>query len=93
MRWTKQHSKNAVAAKERLRQQRDAAPWTEEPRYVAPKLGRFVPDFTINIRTRRGDRMQITATRYGKQMLTGEGIKSVRQITRGIEALLRHCTP
>ena len=93
MRWTKQHSKNAVASKERLRQQRSTASWPDKPRYKEAKLGRFIPDFTINIRTRRGDRLKITATRYGKQMLTGEGIKSVRQITRGIEALLRHCTP
>lgn len=51
------------------------------------------PDFTISIRSRSGDRVQITATRFGKRILTGEGWKSARQISRGIEALLRHCTP
>ena len=90
MRWTKQHIKNAVAAKARLRMKRANAEWPDEPKYVDPKLGRFVPDFTINIRTKNGERCQITATRFGKQMLTGDGIKSVREISRGIEVLLKN---
>ena len=51
------------------------------------------PDFTINIRSRSGARVQITATRFGKRLLTGEGWRSARAIARGIELLLRHCTP
>ena len=90
MRWTKAHSLNAVAAKKRIRMERATAEWQDEPKYVAPKLGRFVPDFTINIRCRTGERMKITATRSGKQMLTGDGIKSVREISRGIEILLKN---
>lgn len=93
MRWTKQHSQNAVEAKRRLRILRATQEPEPQPDWKMPKLPRHVPDFTITIRTRRGDRCQITATRYGKQMLTGDGIKSVRQIARGIEALLRHCEP
>ena len=52
-----------------------------------PKL---IPDFTINIRTRKGDRLKITATRWHKQFITGDGIKSARQITRGEECILSH---
>lgn len=93
MRWTKQHSQNAVAAKHRLRIIRAQQEPEPETNWSAPKLTRHVPDFTINIRTRRGDRCQITATRFGKQLITGDGIKSVRQVARGIEMMLRHCEP
>lgn len=89
MYWTKKHSKNAVAAKERLRQQRnDSIPdWKHSK---LPNLRRPAPDFTINIRTRSGERVQITAVRYGKQFITADGVKSARSIARGIELILRH---
>ena len=90
MRWTKRHSLSAVAAKARLRIERANAEWPDEPKWVAPKRGKFVPDFTINIRARTGARVKITATRFGKSFLTGEGIKSARAISRGIEILIRN---
>ena len=92
MKWTKAHSKNAVAAKARLRIERSEA----GPEYATakmPPMRRLVPDFTINIRSRSGERVQITATRWGKQFITGEGVVSARKIARGIEMLLRHCEP
>lgn len=92
MRWTKQHSKNAVAAKQRLRILRAQQEPEPQPDWKMPKMLRHVPDFTINIRTRRGDRCQITATRWGRQLITSDGIKSARQVARGIEMMLRHCT-
>ncbi len=88
--WTKRHSRNAVAAKARKRIERATANWPDEPKFVPPKPGHFVPDFTINIRARTGERLQITATRFGKSFLTGEGTKSARSIARGIEILLRN---
>lgn len=92
MKWTKAHSRNAVAAKARLRIARALA--AGEPPAATPtsKLPKLVPDFTINIRTRTGERVQITATRWNRQFITGDGIKSARQISRGIELLLRHFT-
>jgi hypothetical protein len=71
--------------------ERANADWNEPKRYVP--VPRLAPDFTINIRSRSGDRLQITATRFGKQLITGEGIRSARSIGRGIEILLRHATP
>jgi hypothetical protein len=89
MRWTKQHSLNAVAARERRRIERANAQWPDEPKWEAPKPGKFAPDFTINIRAKSGDRVQLTASRFGKSFLTGEGIRSAREISRGIEVLIR----
>src|SRR5208282_6650549 len=88
MTWTKQHSQNAVAAKRRVRIQRLSALAVPLPGTV-PKPRRFVPDFTITIRSRSGERVRITATRYGRQLITGDGIKSARSLCRGIEMLLR----
>lgn len=92
MKWTKAHSRNAVAKRARLRIARALVPPVVElsRRVPAP---RPVPDFTINIRSRSGDRVQITATRWGRQLITGEGITSARRLTRGMEMLLRHATP
>jgi len=86
--WTKRHSQNAVAAKARLRMERAQRQIVEATGYA--RHPRPTPDFVITIRARTGERAQISASRWHKQFLTGEGIKSVRQISRGIEMLLRH---
>ena len=89
---TKQHSNNSVAAKARRRMEQNKVPCAPEPpgRAYAP---RPVPDFTIQIRSRSGDRVQISVTRFGKQFITSEGIKPLRDIMRGMEQLLRHAVP
>ena len=99
MRWTKQHSKNAVAAKARLRRERfeaAAAALNHELRefraHAAPPHFRAEPDFKITIEARGGERTRIFITRIGKKFLTTDGFKSARQIARGIEMLLRHCS-
>ncbi len=93
MKWTYKHSLNAVAAKRRLRIQRAKESTSrlvaEFKAYKPIKLPKLSPDFIINIRAKTGERVQITATRWGKQFITGDGIKSARQIGRGIELLLR----
>lgn len=89
MKWTKRHSRNAIAAKSKLRLQRAKEDYNYEPQ-LGVKPPKLIPDFTINIRTRKGDRLKITATRWHKQFITGDGIKSARQITRGIEVLIRN---
>ena len=89
MKWTKAHSRNAVAAKARLRADRYEA--VQEHFGGKVFKPRIVPDFTINIRTRSGDRLQITATRFGKHFITADGTTSARKICRGIEMLLRYC--
>ena len=88
MRWTKQHSRNAVAEKERLRLARaNAEPMDEKPRRVfTPRLGK--PDFILRIESKRGERMQISVRRYYGKVLISDGIKSVRQLCRGIELLI-----
>ncbi len=91
MKWTQQHSRNAVAAKARLRMERAADPEVGFATKVFTPRPR--PDFTINIRSRSGERAQITVTRIGKRFLTSSGWRSARSIGRGIETLLRHCTP
>jgi hypothetical protein len=93
MTWTKQHSKNAVAAKARIRMERANLPIADDPEWKTYTSKRLTPDFTINIRSRSGGRVQITATRFGKQFITDDGLKSSRAIGRGIEMLLRHCVP
>lgn len=69
--------------------------WTETG-LAAARLAarpRAAPDFTINIRSASGARVQITVTRWGSKLITGEGVKSARAISRGIEMLLRFCVP
>lgn len=88
MNWTKRHSQNAVAAKARQRKLRAEAKLTAHAGYVPHP--RPTADFVITIRARTGERTQISATRWQQQFLTGDGIKSARQISRGIEMLLRH---
>lgn len=88
MRWTKRHSQNAVAAKARLRIARANA----EP--VLPSVGRcYKPrrtaaDFIITIKSKRGERLQVSVWRFNGMVILSEGIKSVRQLCRGIELLI-----
>jgi hypothetical protein len=93
MRWTKAHSLNAVRAKARLRIARAAAEPDYQPDVKVFVPRRLVPDFTINIRSRSGERVQITATKWGKRFITGDGIKSARSISRGIEVMLLYFAP
>lgn len=88
MRWTKKHSRNAVAARERKRIERATAePVWEKPRRVfTPRPGK--PDFILRIESKRGERMQISVRRYHGRVLISDGIKSVRQLCRGLELLL-----
>ena len=91
MRWTKQHSQNAVAAKARLRLAR-AQCFTEAVGSLvfAAKVSKprpSKPNFIIRIEDRFGERMQISVHRlFGRVHIQG-GL-SVRQLCRGIEHLL-----
>jgi hypothetical protein len=69
--------------------ERAAAELLDEPA-VKGRLPRCSPDFVINIRSRSGERVQISATRFGKQFITGDGLKPARSISRGIEMLIRN---
>jgi hypothetical protein len=87
MTWTKKHSQNAVAAKERLRMERaEAEPQIEPPRKVRlPR--RAKPDFIIRIESARGERMQVAVHRFFGRVRTSDG-QSARQFCRGLEQLL-----
>lgn len=87
MRWTKRHSQNAVAAKARLRIARAHA----EPSW--PRVKCHVPrtpaaDFIITIKSKRGERLQVSVWRFNGHVILSEGIKSVRQLCRGLEHLI-----
>ena len=49
---------------------------------------RVSPDFIITIRSKRGERVQVSAWRFNGRVILSEGIKSVRQLCRGIELLI-----
>lgn len=66
-------------------------PTKERRRYIPHP--RPKPDFIIRIESRRGDRTQLSVTRFGKQFITEAGIVSARHISRGIEMLLRYASP
>jgi hypothetical protein len=86
MRWTKRHSRNAVAAKERQR----LAAASAEPKIVVGKVyhpRKPKPDFIIRIEDRFGDRIQISVNRYMGKVMTSTG-QSARQLCRGIEQLI-----
>lgn len=87
--WTKLRSARAVAARARRRLARAAAPPDgSSVRVFTPR--RPAADFIIRISTCRGDRIQISLTRFGRRFLTADGPRSARQISRGIEMLLLH---
>lgn len=85
MQWTKRHSRNAVAAKARLRQARAQA------EYPSDRIKCAVPrpmkaDFIIRIEDRFGERLQVSVFRcMGRVHVSGGG--SVRQLCRGLEQL------
>lgn len=87
MRWTKQRSLRAHAAKERLRLERAVAD-PEIPDGRCPIPRRPKPDFTIRIESKRGERIQVSAWRFYNRVIFSDGVKSVRQLCRGIEHLL-----
>lgn len=85
--WTQKHSRNAVAKKARLRIERaNAEPAIESRECYKPR--RTAPDYTITIRSSRGERLQVSAWRFNGRVMLSEGIDSVRQLCRGIEQLL-----
>lgn len=87
MRWTKLHSQNAVAAKAFLRIARaTAAPAVKDRRYL-PKPRRPAADFIITIKSKRGERVQVSIYRWRGSVRTREG-QSARQFCRGLEQLL-----
>lgn len=88
MRWTKRHSQNAVAARERNRIARAtaAARGDARPTRYVPRP-RTRPDFIIRIESARGERMQISVNRLFGRVRTSDG-QSVRQFCRGLEQLL-----
>lgn len=84
--WTKQHSRNAVAAKERKRIERaEAEPVIDRRRVTVPRKSKA--DFIIRIEDRFGERVQVSAVRYLGRVHLSTG-QSVRQFCRGIEQLL-----
>lgn len=88
MRWTKQHSRNAVAARERKRIERATAePEMEMPGKVyTPR--RRKPDFIIRIEDRFGERVQVSVNRFYGKVHVGPSGQSARQFCRGLEQLL-----
>ena len=86
--WTKRHSKNAVAAKARLRIARANADVVPEPARKMPKPSTPAADFIITIKSRRGERLQVSAWRFNGRGMFSEGIGSVRQFCRGLEQLI-----
>jgi len=86
MRWTKQHSKNAVAAKERKRMANATAEPVMERRRVGSSH-KAKADFIIRIEDRFGERVQVSAVRYLGRVSLSTG-QSVRQFCRGLEHLI-----
>ncbi len=85
--WTKQHSRNAVAAKGRLRMTREEPEEEVRPaRSPRPRAARA--DFKINVQSKRGERLQISVWRIGKSIFTNCGANSARQLCRGLELLI-----
>lgn len=87
MRWTKQHSKNAVAAKERLRIARATADPVIEPARKLRLPRKAKPEFIIRIESARGERLQVSISRFFGRVRTSDG-QSARQFCRGLEQLL-----
>jgi hypothetical protein len=84
--WTKQHSKNAVAAKNRKRIERaNAEPAIDRRRIASPRKAKA--DFIIRIEDRFGERVQVSAFRFMGRVHLSTG-QSVRQFCRGLEQLL-----
>lgn len=86
MKWTKRHSKNAVAAKAIKRMSR-AEPSLDQsgPKKIfVPR--RHKPDFIVRIESRSGERIQISVYRFLGRVRTSDG-KSARQLCRGLEQL------
>jgi hypothetical protein len=86
---TKRHSQNAVAGRARLRTER-AQHAPDPPAGKVPVPRRPKADFIIRIEAKSGERVQISLVRWGKRFLTPNGFKSARQISRGIEMLIRY---
>ena len=76
----------------RKRIERGEADSLTEPRRYVPHP-RLKPDFTIRIESKSGDRVQFSVTRFGKSFITPDGSKSAREISRGVENLIRLATP
>jgi hypothetical protein len=91
MRWTKQHSKNAVAAKERIRMERALAEPEIEPTRKLRMVRKARPDFIIRIESARGERLQVAIHRFFGRVRTSDG-QSAREFCRGLEHLLTKST-
>ena len=87
MRWTKRHSKNAVEAKARIRIDRALAEPDIEPASKLRLPRKAKPDFIIRIESARGERVQVSISRFLGRVRTSDG-QSARQFCRGLEQLL-----
>lgn len=84
---TKEHSKNSVEAKRRLRIARANAEWNEPS--IKCKIPRKPkPDFIIRIESARGERMSVSINRFMGKVFVSTG-QSLREFTRGLEFLVR----
>lgn len=87
MKWTRTRSLRAHAAKERLRIQRaESEPEIDCVKCPVPR--KPAADFTIQIRSRTGERIQVSIWRFYNRCVISDGIKSVRQLCRGLEQLI-----
>ena len=86
MTWTKKHSKNAVAAKERKRLERANADVIDFA-YRGPSPRKAKADFIFRIEDRFGERIQVSAFRFMGRVHLSTG-QSVRSFCRGLEHLL-----
>ena len=83
---TKEHSKNSVEAKRRLRIARANAEWNEPS--IKCKIPRKPkPDFIIRIESAKGERVSYSIRRMFGKVFISEGL-SARQFCRGLEHLI-----
>lgn len=87
MKWSKQRSLRAHAAKERLRIKRAQAE-LEIDRVKCQIPRRPAADFTVTVRAKNGERVQVSIWRFCNRYIISDDIKSVRQLCRGLEQLI-----
>lgn len=85
--WTRERSIRANTAKERLRIQRAQAE-PEIDRVKCPVPRKPAADFTITVKAKSGERVQVSVWRFYNRCIISDGIKSVRQLCRGLEQLI-----
>lgn len=87
MKWTRERSIRANAAKERLRIQR-AQTEPEIDRVQCPIPRKPAADFIVTVKSKTGERVQVSVWRFYNRCVISGGIKSVRQLCRGLEQLI-----